>query len=141
MKQVSVNVLKTRRDAKLRRLSEVKPFVQGSLYKRTVKCGNPNCRCAKGDRHESYVLTRKVGGKTKATHVPRDLVEEATAWATEHKRIKKLMKEISDLSEEIIRIHVKTSRAAARNRKLNQSTLQKSSKTSSGTTSRTSSNG
>ena len=130
MKQVSVGVLETRRDAKLRQLSEAKPFVQGSLYKRTVKCGNPNCRCAKGKRHESYVLTKKVRGQTKATHVPRDLVEEATAWAQEHKRIKKLMKEISDLNEQILKIHVKASRVAGRNRERANRTQSKSSKTS-----------
>ena len=116
MRNVSVNTLETRRTALLRRLAEMGPFVQGSLCTRAVKCGKPGCRCAKGEPHEACVLTKKVRGKTKTTHVPRDLHDEVKTWANQYKRLKALMKEISDLSEQLIRIHVRTSRAAARNR-------------------------
>ena len=135
MRNISIATLKVRRDAKLKLLREAGPLVQGSLYKKRIKCGAPSCRCAKGERHEAYVLTQKVNGKTKTTHVPRDLVDEVKTWANEAKRVKKLMKEISDLNEQIIRMHVKTSRAVAQNQKRAEQTLQKSSKTSSDTTS------
>jgi hypothetical protein len=117
MKQLtSKKVLEERRAALLKRLADVGPFVQASFYSRKIKCGKPGCRCAEGEPHEACVLTRKVRGKTNCTHVPRDLQDEVKAWADEHKRVKALMKQISDLSDEIIRIHVKTSRAAAQNR-------------------------
>lgn len=136
MKQQSRATLEARRDALLKKLAEVGPFVQGSFCTRKITCGKPGCRCADGEKHEAYVLTNKVRGKTVTTHVPRDLVDEVQSWAKQYKRVKELMKEISDLNERIIRIHVKASRAAARNRDLAQQTQQKSSRTSSGTTSR-----
>ncbi len=116
MKNESVKTLQIRRAALLKKLAQVGPLVQSSFCRRTIKCGKPGCRCAEGQPHEAYVLTRKVRGKTVTTHVPRDLRGEVESWAREHKRVKQLLKEISDLSDRIIRIHVRTSRAVARNR-------------------------
>lgn len=116
MENVSIKMLKTRRDAKLRQLADAGPFVQGSLYRKQVRCGSPNCKCARGEPHEAHVLTGKVGGKTRTIHVPLDLREEVGLWVKECRRVKKLIKEISELGEQIIRTHVKASRAAARNR-------------------------
>jgi hypothetical protein len=115
MKLESIQTLKTRRDAKLRLLSVSGPLIGGSLAAVKVRCGNPNCRCAAGERHASVILCKKVGGKSTSIHVPRDLVEEVRSWSQEHKRVKKLLKEISDLGERIIRLHVRSQRAKARN--------------------------
>ena len=48
----------------------------------------PRCKCAKDDRHEAYVLSKKVRGKTVTTHIPRDLLDEVRSWAEAQKRIK-----------------------------------------------------
>lgn len=141
MKDVSINVLKTRRAALLKQLAEVGPFIQGSFCTRNIKCGKPGCRCAKGEPHKACVLTKKVRGKTSTTHVPRDLRDEVEAWANEYKRVKELMKQVSDLSDQIIRIHVRTSRAAARNRALASQMRPKSTEACCDTTSPTSSSG
>ena len=111
MEQISTKTLEARRNARLKELAETGPFVQGSLCKVRIKCGKPRCKCAEGDRHEAYVLSKKVRGKTVTTHIPRDLLDEVRSWAEEQKRIKKLMREISELSEQIIRIHVKERRS------------------------------
>jgi len=40
-----------------------------SVYK---KCGNPNCRCAKGKKHGPYwVLSRKEGAKRKLIYLEK----------------------------------------------------------------------
>lgn len=137
----SINTLKVRRDAKLKQLAQVGPFVQGSLYLKQIRCGVPSCKCARGEPHQAHVLTGKVRGKTKTTHVPRDLHEEVAQWVAESKRIKKLVKEISALSEQIIRMHVSTSRAVARNRNRAKHLLDQSSLPPSGTSSPTSCSG
>ena len=115
MKLESIQTLKARRDAKVRLLAGVGPVIGGSLAAVKVRCGNPNCRCASGERHESTILCKKVRGKSASIHVSRDLVDEVRAWSNEHKRVKKLLKEISDLGERIIRLHVQTKRATAKN--------------------------
>lgn len=116
MRQESINTLKAQRDAKLRELAGVGPFIGGSVAAVKVRCGNPSCRCASGERHEATILCKKVAGKSTSLHVPLELVEEVRGWSRENKRLKRLVKEISDLGERIIRLHVRTSRAAAKNK-------------------------
>jgi len=116
MRNESVKTLETRRSALLKRLAEIGPLVQGSYCTVKVKCGKPGCRCSRGEPHQACVLTRKVRGRTVTTHVPRDLRSEVEAWAQQYRQVMKLVKDISALSERIIRIHVQTSRAVTRNR-------------------------
>ena len=116
-KGISSNVLNTRRNAAIKRLTDSRPFIEGSLTKIRVTCGNPNCRCAQGEKHISHVLTKKVRGKTKSLYVPVELVEEVAKWVAEHRRIKRELKEISALSEQIIRQHVSSRQAVNKNLK------------------------
>jgi len=67
------------------------------------------------------MLCKKVKGRSHATHIPKDLEEEVRAWNDEYKRIKELLKDISAISEQIIRRHVqerKAKRQAAKALKL-----------------------
>lgn len=114
-RQVSIHVLDQRRQAKLRQLSAIGPVLQGSLATIGVTCGNPQCRCAQGDKHTSHILTKKVRGKTKTTYVPVDLVEEAQAWTRNFRQVKQLLTELSALSERMLKLHVPSRRARARN--------------------------
>ena len=88
MKTISKKTLQIKRNALLKELAEIGPFVQASFCTRKVKCGNPRCRCAKGEEHNANVLTRKVRGKTQTIHVPRDLQDEVKSWVNEYKRLK-----------------------------------------------------
>lgn len=54
----------------LRHLSRDHEMVQGSFYLLKRKCGNPNCRCARGQLHSSWVITRSEGGKDRLYSVP-----------------------------------------------------------------------
>ena len=85
---LSTNVLKVRRDSRIKNLTGSKPFIEGSLKEIKVKCGNPNCRCANGDKHTSHILTRKVNGKTKSVYVPVGMVKEVETWVEEYRKIK-----------------------------------------------------
>jgi len=114
--KLSIGVMQARRDAKLKELADVGPVLEGSLAEIGVRCGNPACRCARGEKHRSHILKRQVRGKTQSLYVPVDLVEEAGHWVEEYRRVRKLLSEISDLNRAIIRAHVSTKRALARNR-------------------------
>lgn len=103
------------RQAKLRALGEVGPLVAASLVPRNTTCGNPHCKCARGEKHEGWCLTYKgKGNRTKTVHVSKDLVEEVRKWVLEHKRVKKLLREISHLSMKILKAYGPRKRAAAR---------------------------
>lgn len=110
----SKKVLEKRRAAKLKQLSEIGPFVAASLVKIKRKCGNKACRCAKGEEHPAHLLTRAVKGKTQSIYVPVALVDEVKTWVENHKRLKALIREISDLSLATIHNHIPESRAASK---------------------------
>lgn len=109
--------LQRRQRAKLKQLASSGPFLAASLCVVNRRCGQPNCRCAKGQPHQAHVLTYKVKGKTKTIHVPKDRLQEVRRWTEEYKRVKKLMQEISELSLERLRHETLVKRAARRGRK------------------------
>ena len=115
-RKLSIGVLQVRRDAKLRVLAGVGPVLEGSLAEIGVRCGNPRCRCARGEKHRAYILKRHVRGKTQSLYVPVDLVEEARRWVQEYRRARKVLAEVSELNRAILRAHVSTKRARAKNR-------------------------
>ena len=47
-------------------------MVQGSFYLLRRKCGKPNCRCASGQLHASWVLSRSEQGKDRLYSVPKE---------------------------------------------------------------------
>ena len=50
-------------------------------------------------------LTLKHRGKTRTVYVPRDLKDEVAAWVQEHRRLKRLLREITALQLALIRLH------------------------------------
>ena len=116
--KVSINVLKMRVRAKIKELGNAKPFISGSFIRTSRKCGNPNCQCANGGpKHPCCMLSSKVKGKTKGIYIPVAIADEVESWVREHQRIKKILKEIDGMNEQIIRMYVTTSRAVNKNRK------------------------
>ncbi|MDT8389531.1 MAG: DUF6788 family protein [Lentisphaeria bacterium] len=96
----------------------VRAEVRGGQAKIARKCGRENCRCADtpSARHTAHLLTSKVRGKTKSVYVPVELVEEVDSWVRERKKIKRLLKEIDELGEKLIRLHAPAARARSRNK-------------------------
>jgi hypothetical protein len=70
----------------LRRLLRSHPRVQGSFYLLRRKCGKPNCRCATGQLHATYVLTRSEQGKDRLYAVPKEQRAQVRKWAAEYRR-------------------------------------------------------
>jgi len=70
----------------LRQLQRDQPMVQGSFYLLRRKCGKPNCRCASGQLHASWVLTRSEAGKDRIYPVPKDQRAQVRRWALEYRR-------------------------------------------------------
>jgi hypothetical protein len=70
----------------LRRLQRSQPMVQGSFYLLRRKCGKPNCHCALGQLHATYVLTRSEAGRDRLYTVPKEERARLRQWAAEYRR-------------------------------------------------------
>ncbi len=78
-------------------------MVKGSLYQLGRSCGNPNCKCARGEKHLSWYLSLKVDGKTKLAYigrvVPSDIDERVKRYRHHQRilaRIRSIDAQISD---------------------------------------------
>ncbi len=49
----------------LRRLQRLQNMTPGSLYLLRRRCGKPVCRCARGELHPTWVVTRSEGGRVR----------------------------------------------------------------------------
>ena len=93
-------------DARVRQLHARGPVVAASLVKIARRCGRPGCHCTRGALHVGHYLSYKVAGKTRMVYVPIDLVEEVRGWVAEHRRLRQLTREITQLTLAQIRGHV-----------------------------------
>ncbi len=108
--RANINWLNRKRDSLLKRLVPAGPFVDGSVVKVRRRCGNKNCRCVRGEKHESLYLMYKVKGVTKAVYIPVDIEEGVKEWVKRYKTFKRDIQQICKIQKSIIRRHVKERR-------------------------------
>ena len=93
-------------------LGDLRP---GSLVARYRRCGKDYCHCARpGDRGHgpSFSLTRNVGGKTVTKIIPRGpAVQRTQEQIAEYRRLRSLVKELVEVSEQICQAKLDASRA------------------------------
>jgi hypothetical protein len=82
------------------------PLLAASLVTIRRRCGNPNCHCHQGEKHPGHYLTWKNKAKTHTVYVPVDLVDQVKLWTQEHRRLKKLAQEMTQLILALIKTHV-----------------------------------
>lgn len=63
-----------------------RPMVPGSLYRLRRKCGKPTCRCAQGELHETWVLSRSEQGKSRLYTVPAPDRAAVREWSAQYRR-------------------------------------------------------
>jgi hypothetical protein len=85
----------------LRSMTSQGPLTQGSFYRLRRKCGKAGCRCARGQLHGAWVLTRAEAGKHRLYTVPTDqrarLRRLTAAWRRSQRARARLVKEIAAL--------------------------------------------
>jgi hypothetical protein len=105
--KVTTHELEAQRSVLLRQIRKAGPMIEGSIAIVPRKCGSQTCECARGvTKHKAMILCKKADGRSVATYVPKDLWDKVRRWNREHKRIKRILKEISDIDEQIIRNYV-----------------------------------
>ena len=100
-------------ESRVRQLQARGPVLAASLVTIAKHCGRPGCHCQRGDKHRGHYLTYKQQGKTRTVYVPLDLLEEVQQWIGEHRRLKHLMQELSQLTLARVRTHVTSRRRRA----------------------------
>lgn len=71
-----------------------------SLSKTHKVCGKPNCRCARGDKHEVYQLSWIESGKRRSTHIRPDELDRVRAAVERYRRLRQCRAEVLKLASE-----------------------------------------
>jgi hypothetical protein len=96
------------RQAALRQLAQLGPFLEGSLSPFT----RPGCA------RPGWHLTFKQRGRTRTLYVPMELVAEVKQWTRNYRQLKQLIRQVTRHSRALIHGHVANRRAASRSRAL-----------------------
>ena len=89
----------------LAKLPPAAETLRGSLMERFVTCGNPSCKCARGERHgPSWYLSVTLGpGRTTGSIIPDEKVDEVRSWIANYHKLKEQLEKISDINRELLR--------------------------------------
>jgi hypothetical protein len=103
--RISELALRQRRQGLARQLPPITQILRGSLVERYVTCGNPTCKCAKGERHGPvWYLTVTLGrGRTTGGVIPADKVDQVRTWIENYRGVKDRLEKISEINRELLR--------------------------------------
>ena len=103
--RLSELALRQRRQGLAQTLPPATEILRGSLIERYVTCGNPTCKCAKGERHgPMWYLTVTLGrGRTTGGIIASEKVEEVRTWIENYHKLKDHLEKISEINRELLR--------------------------------------
>jgi uncharacterized ParB-like nuclease family protein len=85
----------------LRTMTSQGPLTPGSFYLLRRQCGKPSCRCARGQLHAVWVLTRSEKGQHKLYPVPpaqrAEVRQRAAAWRRYQRARARFVRQIGQL--------------------------------------------
>ncbi len=62
-------------------------LLNGHIQKRRVRCGKPNCKCARGEPHTAFYHVWHDGGRRFQKYVRRSQVETLRHQCEQHRRL------------------------------------------------------
>jgi hypothetical protein len=89
--------------SRLAQLLSQRGVIRGTLLLRRRKCGKANCRCARGEGHESLFLVISENGRTRQLFVPKDWESRVRLWVEDYHRARNLLEEVSRIHWDKVR--------------------------------------
>jgi hypothetical protein len=83
--------------SKLAQIISSQGLIRGTLLDRLRVCGNPNCRCARGQKHPALYLILSAGKRQRQLYIPAAWHDRVRQWVENHRQVKALIHEISEI--------------------------------------------
>ena len=80
------------------------PIVKGSVYTLRRRCSKPACRCARGDKHESVVMTASIGGKTRLWTLLEDQIPDLRRRTMRYRQFRRARAQLVKGQREALRL-------------------------------------
>lgn len=96
LKQLAEHFVETLHEA----MGVRKEVLAASLSKTQKICGNPNCKCARGDKHIVYQLSWTEDGKRRCAHVRTGNLSKTQAAVARYRHLRKCRAELLKTASE-----------------------------------------
>jgi hypothetical protein len=102
--KLSTLALRKRREGLTNLLPPLAEILRGSLMERYLTCGNPDCKCARGERHGPiwYLSVTLDQSRRAGSTVLPDQVEQVRRWIENYHQVKERLEKISDINRELL---------------------------------------
>lgn len=95
--------LKRRRTTLEKRMRVLGPLMRGSVVELAMKCGNRNCRCARGDKHKKFHFSMSKKGRTKMIYLGKAREPIARQYSENYKSLLEIVEEMTMINMELLK--------------------------------------
>ena len=81
--------------SRLAQLAHAGEFLRGTLTLMRHACGKPRCRCARGEKHESWYLSYSEAGRKRMVSLPRVVTPEVREAIARYQEAKACLETLS----------------------------------------------
>lgn len=103
MDKQKMQKLKRRRKTLEKTLAGLGPLMRGSVVELATTCGNPNCRCARGDKHKKLYYSMSRKGKTTLVYLGKGRATLARQYSDNYKRLLAIVDEMTTINIQLLR--------------------------------------
>lgn len=106
MDKKEIQRLKHRKAALEKQMGTLTPLMRGSVVELATTCGNPNCRCAHGDKHRKLYFSVSDKGKTKLIYLGKERATIAKQYADNYKALAEIIDEMTSVNMDLLKENV-----------------------------------
>lgn len=117
--RLSTLALEQRRRGLTQLVPPLGEVLRGSLMERYLTCGNPDCKCARGERHGPvwYLSVTLDQSRRLGSTVHADQVERVRQWIENYHQVKDRLEKISAINRELLRREKKRTKTKTSNKR------------------------
>lgn len=86
-----------------KRMLEVFPLMRGSVVELGATCGNPKCRCTRGEKHMKIYFSLCKKGKTKIIYLGKSRESLARQYTNNYKILLEIVEEMTVINMELLK--------------------------------------
>jgi hypothetical protein len=86
-----------------KKLSTLGPLMRGTVVLLGSTCGNPRCKCARGEKHPQYYFSVNIDRKTKIMYLRKEMRIEAEEYVKNYKLLWDIVEEMTLLNFELLK--------------------------------------
>ena len=79
------------------------PLMRGSVVELEGRCGNPNCRCARGQKHKRWYYSMSQRGKTKVIYLGKSREPLARQYSENYKALLEIVEEMTMINMQLLK--------------------------------------